>query len=98
MVFKQVTQLHFLSYRYDEMVVGSLVTSCALPVPQNRGKHHYLFEKIIRKKLKGILSLERLRCNFFSCGPVLSDKQFIYLFLQFMVCTYVKTKYVIIGN
>ena len=64
MVFTQVTQLHFLSYRYDEMVVGSLVTSCALPVRQNRGKHHYLFEKIIRKKLKGILSLERLRCDF----------------------------------
>ena len=35
---------------------------------------------------------------FLSCGPVLSDKQFIYLFLQFMVCTYVKTKHVIIGN
>ena len=98
MVFTQVTQLHFLSYRYDEMVVGSLVTSCALPVRQNRGKHHYLFEKIIRKKLTGILSLERLRFNFFSCGPVLSDKQFIYLFLQFMVCTHVKTKHVIIGN
>ena len=97
MVFTQVTQLHFLSYRYDEMVVGPLVTSCALPVRQNRGKHHYLFEKIIRKKLKGILSLERLLCDFF-CGPVLSDKQFIYLFLQFLVCTYVKTKHVIIGN
>ena len=97
MIFTQVTQLHFLSYRYDEMVVGYLVSSCALPLRQNRGKHHYLFEKIVRKKLKRILSLKRLRCNFF-CGPVLSDKQFIYLFLQFLVCTYVKTKHVIIGN
>ena len=68
MVFTQVTQLHFLSYWYDEMVVGSLVTSCALSVRQNRGKHHYLFEKIIRKKLKGILSLERLRFDFFFAG------------------------------
>ena len=65
MIFTQVTQLHFLSYRYDEMVVGSLVSSCALPVRQNRGKHHFLFEKIIRKKLKEIFSLERLPWNFF---------------------------------
>ena len=79
MVFTQVTQLHFLSYRYDEMVVGSLVTSCALPVRQNRGKHHYLFEKIIRKKLKGILSLERLRCDFFFRACL--KRQTIYLSL-----------------
>ena len=81
MVFTQVTQLHFLSYRYDEMVVGSLVTSCALPVRQNRGKHHYLFEKIIRKKLTGILSLERLRCNFFSQLRACLKRQTIYLSL-----------------
>lgn len=79
MIFTQVTQLHFLSYRYDEMVVGYLVSSCALPVRQNRGKHHYLFEKIIRKKLKGILSLKRLRCNFFLRASL--KRQTIYLSL-----------------
>ena len=90
MVFTQVTQLHFLSYRYDEMVVGSLVSSCALPVRQNRGKHHYLFEKIIRKKFKGIL--------FFFLRACLT-RQTIYLSLLVVFGLYLcKTKHVIIGN